>query len=229
MRVRDEQFWQERLEAKESFNYLDPLMDRYAMIRKMVAIPKVFPKSARTMVDVGCGDGLLGSWLAREMNVEVSGFDPYLDKLDLRGAMTMKRVAKVDAEHAHTLGWGTFDVALAVGSITCSATPMDALRAITYLSDQILLVDNTQDPTPPWQTMEHRQHIPWSAFGRMMDTVGYELVKATTATVLDRRLFLKLPSPVAYWLSLFGDTFLSLVVPPPKARMTASLWRWKGG
>src|SRR5262245_12029603 len=109
----DNAYWQERLRTRVGTRYAEIWRDRYIDGAWKRALRKIFTEidGVRSVLDVGCGDGHIGSWIQQQFGAKVTGVDAYS-----WGADTLSGFFVVDAEtpgaFRQLLSNGPFDVAM---------------------------------------------------------------------------------------------------------------------
>ncbi len=218
MPARDSTYWEARQESQcenaSPCHYQEYWQDLYAtgmrrrgMERLFTALPRAEDDRALRVLDVGCGDGRFGAWVARRFDVAVSGIDCYA-----WGAYDrLRRFARIDAENAAQVvkKWGHFDAAMLVTVLPFVASAERVLEELTHVAPYLLVLDNFQDPAPAWQTrLSYKRHIPLWDFFAMASAAGYVMEETYPVNVLDRALFVHAPRvlyPFAYLATMLGE------------------------
>lgn len=184
-------------------------MRRRAMEELFARLPLKFEEMCPRVLDVGCGDGRFGAWVARRFKVPVSGVDAFAFGAYDR----LQRFCQMDAENVSQIvpKWGHFDVALLITVLPFVENPQKVLEELTHVAPFLIVLDNFQDPAPPWQlVLSYKRHIPVQKFFDMLSHAGWEFEFMTPVNVIDRALFVRTPRalyPLAYVATLLGEKF----------------------
>jgi len=207
-------------------HYREYWQDRYARTMRERAVCQMFPtieRAARAapnpngnrsaertlrVLDVGCGDGRFGEWVAERFGVVVSGVDAFAWK----GAYKrLWRFAVCDAEVVSqtALKWGFFDLALLITVLPFVQDYRKVFEELTWVTPYVLVVENMQDPAPSWQRgLDYKQHIPLSECIAGAGALGWEPRVVKGVNVFDRALFVHSPKflyPLTYAATRGGD------------------------
>ena len=225
-------FWLRRRERKNASHYENIWLDTYAFIVRLAGMKRVWPKGVESVLDVGCGDGRFGKMVKRKFGVSsMEGIDflefpDTLPRLDAFWLNSIEDMAEVLEEE----GWPEYDLVLFATSLTFMEDPRSALEAAHKLAEYVLIVENTQQPTPPWmENLGYRKHLPFTELFHLMNSIGFVLKEGESVNVLDRRLFLKLWNPIAFLLTLPIDLLVARFTLLYNARYTALLFQRVAG
>lgn len=229
MAVRDPSHWTEKLQQPAPCHYGDPWLDRYSDWIRKAAVKRVFPPGVRRVLDVGCGDGRFGAWVAHQFGCEVVGVDPF----DWPGVRDRVRFLQDDGETL-VRAWklGPFDLALFVTSLPFMANWERAVTAVRGKAKQVLVVENLQTPAPVWQQgLPEKEPIEYDELVRVFAARHFFVASSVCVNVVDRRGFSPL-LPVPEWcgpacaVGTFAvDWVLSRWVRPDRGRYAAVLFR----
>lgn len=229
MPIKDEQWWRARQGDVNPCHYQDRALDFYANFLRRRAIMNVWPDEVgpgSSLLDVGCGDGKMTCWMGQMFEVITSGVD----------AILYDGVTK--NVHSFCLGDGEtllsqfparrFDLITAITSLPFMSNWRRCVWQMTQLSDRILVVENTQDPAPTWQSgLSYKEPITYRQLCSEMAFNGFAVHASVAVNVIDRALLLKTPGwskwPVMV-LSLVADLVLSPLTQPRDAKYTATLF-----
>lgn len=222
MPAKDDSFWKNRIASgvADPCHYEDPYTNWYAGQVRKAGIKRAWPKSLTypAVLDVGCGDGRMSQWMILNFGATVVGTDPFLyPGVDHR----VTKFVQADAEHlSSALKDWEFPLATAITSLCCMEDWQAALDQIVQLADRLLVVENTQTPTPPWkEDVPQLHHIEYNDLTVAMDRLGYSVENQTVVNILDRALMVSLPPRLllpAMVLTWVVDRFISPLVPLPK-------------
>lgn len=230
MPAMDSKWWTDRLDLDAPCHYLNDAADWYAWQVRTAGIKRVWPAeldSYRSRVlDVGCGDGRYSKWMAEEFGVTVDGTDAFMyqsvrDRVDA--------FYQHDGEElAYRFKPGRYDMAVALTSFCCMQDWKKTAEALATFTSRILVVENTQSPTPPWQKNHHQKHhIESRELLHGMADLGYYLIDWTAVNLIDRAWMVHAPDklrwPVA-WATQAVDRLLAPRASLERARYTAILF-----
>lgn len=226
MPAKDALYWQERTALEHPCHYLDPITDAYAFMVRTAAMRRLWPAQAQMVLDVGCGNGEVAAWMKRVFGVNVTGADlfRYWD-IDAR----VDHFVQVDAEHlTEAFDIRQFDLATAITVLPFLENWRQAVAQMCCVASRVLVVENTTTPTPPWQQGQRQKwHIEYPMLDEAFAQQRFHLAQRCTVNVLDRAWLLRSPGWLKWpvmWATLAADLGLARIVPPERARYTASLY-----
>lgn len=224
MPVRDPNHWNPKIGEAAPCHYGDRYLDLYATLVRMAAVRRLHLRRGLRVLDVGCGDGQFGAWVKRAFGCEVVG----VDAIDwTRGCFRyLDQHLIADAERLH-IPAGRFDLAMFVTSLQYMADWRVALTNVCASVPKILVVENLQTPTPPWQYgLPEKDAFDYPTLVHELRARGFFVARAVVANVIDRRWFRPwVPGLISCWLTLVADLVLSRMVSPPRGRYMAILFR----
>lgn len=178
----------------------------------------------KRVVDVGCGDCSLDVWIEKQFDVEVWGVDAF----EWPGARRLNRFTHADAEELSQVrplcAWEP-QLAIAVTSLPFMADWRNVVAQMCGLARRVLVLDNLQTPTPPWQKgLPEKEPIELPELIEEFGSWGFVAARCVCVNVLDRRLFLRLPYWLAFGVTLPVDLLLARVAPKRWWRYAAVLF-----
>lgn len=223
MPVRDPNHWNSKIGEAAPCHYGDRYLDLYATLVRRAAVRRLHLRPGLRILDVGCGDGQFGAWVKQEFSCAVVG----VDAIDWYGARhRLDQFLIADAERLH-ISVGRFDLAMFVTSLPFMANWRRALTKVCASVQEVLVIENLQTPTPPWQKeLPEKEPIDYPTLVQAFAARGFFVSRAVCVNVVDRRWFRPwVPGPIACWLTLAADLALSRLVSPPRGRYAAVLFR----
>ena len=243
MSVKDPEHWVPKLikaEANRKYNpchYHSFWEDRYADISRKRAVKKVLsPKVIRRsmtnfrVLDVGCGNGLWGAWFQKEYDAKVYGIDAY-HWPGVGRRLNAFRCCDAQNMFAVLDTWDSwFDMAMCVTSLPFMEDWEKVVRLLSLgITKVVLVVDNFQQPTPPWQrNCPEKTHIEYDILIRVFEANGFIVSAERTVSAMDRALFIRsgvLLKPPAFLATLLVDFVTASLIKPKNARYSAILFR----
>jgi SAM-dependent methyltransferase len=222
MPVLDNAYWQERLRTHAGTRYAEVWRDRYIDVAWKRALRRVFTarRDVRSVLDVGCGDGHIGVWLQRQFGVRVVGVDAY----PWEGTSALHAFSLTDVEAPVTFRelvarHGRFDIAMTTTVLAHAANWQAVLANMIETARHIVILENLQSPVPQWQRgLSYKRPLPWPELMEVAHGHGLTLEKWLPVTVVDTRLFRRLPAWFAHLATTPLDWAATRWVPPSRAR-----------
>jgi SAM-dependent methyltransferase len=197
----DNSYWQERLRNRSGTRYAEAWRDRYIDGAWKRALRKAFSrmKGVRSVLDVGCGDGHIGSWLQQQFGVKVFGVDAY----EWNGTNALHGFAVVDAEAKGAFravaGGKRFDVAMTTTVLAHTENWRAIVDNMIEVARYLVILENLQSPVPAWQVgLSYKRPLPWPELTELAKSRGLQLELWEPVTVIDTRLFKYLPTWLAH-------------------------------
>lgn len=228
MPVRDLGHWASRVGQAAPCHYGDRWLDLYADWIRKSAVRRIFPAGVRSVLDVGCGDGRFGAWIESQFRCQVTGVDCF----DWPGARERVEFVLGDAERLRDRFQPlSFDLATCVTVLQCTQDWRAAVQEVTAVARSVLVVENLQTPTPPWQRgLPEKGPIEFPPLVAEFRSQGFFLSTAVCVNLVDRRGFPPM-LPVPRWCApaccvgtFVVDWVLSRCVQPERGRYAAVLF-----
>jgi SAM-dependent methyltransferase len=224
----DNAYWEERLRARVGTRYAEIWRDRYIDGAWKRALRKAFTsiEDVHSVLDVGCGDGHIGSWLQQEFAVKVVGVDAYR----WAGTDELHAFSVVDAEapgaFRNLLPSGRFDVATTTTVLAHSENWRAILDNMIEAARHVVILENLQSPIPMWQRdLSYKRPLPWPELMEVAKSRGLALQMWEPVTVMDTRLFRHLPTWLAHHVTTPLDWVATRWVRASRARQQLCVFR----
>ncbi len=224
----DNSYWQERLRNLSGTRYAEAWRDRYIDGAWKRALRRAFTrlKGVHSVLDVGCGDGHIGSWLQQQFGVSVYGVDAY----QWQGSGELRAFSVVDAEakgaFRRVAGGKRFDVAMTTTVLAHAENWRAIVENMLEVARYLVILENLQSPVPDWQRgLSYKRPLPWPELMEMATSRGLQLEMWVPVTVIDTRLFKRLPPWLAHGVTAPLDRFATKWVRAANARQQLCVFK----